>query len=62
MFKKKYKRSEWFKGLLWAEQIVKNHSLDDLRYYVDSGQNDPLEFESDMGATEYYYYFNEKLK
>lgn len=62
LFKKKYKKSEWFEGLLWAEKIVKDSGLDDLRYYVDGGANDPLEFESDRGATDYYYYHKRYLK
>lgn len=39
IFKKKYIRSEWFEGLLWAEQLRKAGWSDELIYSKVPGNN-----------------------
>ncbi|UZS00909.1 hypothetical protein [Pseudomonas phage vB_PsaM_M1] len=75
IFKKKYKRSAWFEGLLQAEELLKEG------YQVGSTMDEPLWFTKVFecgaksqttlgysldgrkdGAIEYINYFNEKLK
>lgn len=61
LFKKKYKRSEWFEGLLWAESIVSTCGIDHLRMYIYLGAHDPYEFESDRGAEDFHGYYESIL-
>ena len=51
-FKRKYKKSEWFEGLLWAESLPKDY----LRDYITLGRCHPNSFESDRGVADYYLY------
>ena len=57
LFKRKYKRSEWFEGLLWAEKITR----DQLNEYVDFGKCEPCCYETDKGVAAYYFYRNNIL-
>jgi hypothetical protein len=55
IFKKKYKRSEWFEGLLWAERIPRK----ELSEWIVSGggrQSACAYGESVEGAKAYYLY------
>ncbi len=62
LFKKKYKRSAWFEGLLWAEKIVKDFGIAKLELYIKSGIHDPMEFDSDLGVEDYFYYYKNILQ
>lgn len=62
LFKKKYKRSKWFEGLLWAEKIVKDSGIANLELYIKSGTHDPMNFDSDLGAEDYFYYYENILR
>lgn len=53
IFKKKYKRSEWFEGLLWAEAQPRK----ELNAKILSGSGLTLRFnEEGMGIYDYYLY------
>lgn len=60
IFKKKYTRSEWMEGLLWAEEGRKNIGMPWLANYVGRCC-DPSSFESDRGVEDYYVYIKEVL-
>lgn len=51
----KYKRSEWFEGLLWAESLTRK---DLAEYIVSGGGHHKKEFygESVEGVKDYYLY------
>ena len=75
-FKRKYKKSAWFEGLLWAEGCKqRNSSNEDIRHSLNGAEmtwettENGYEFrrcvfpitEFNLGACEYLKYYNDKL-